>query len=105
MMLMSGVMKFAKPPPVLQGLVHLGYGEGTLNALGAAEIACAILYLVPRTSVLGAIFVTGFLGGATASTYRVGDSTWVMPVALGVLAWGGLFLRDPRIRALIPLRS
>lgn len=104
MLLMSAVMKFAKPPPVAQGFIHLGYAEGSVNFLGALEIACTAVYLIPRTAVLGAILVTGYLGGATASTYRVGDPTWFMPIVLGVLAWGGLFLRDPRIRALIPLK-
>jgi hypothetical protein len=104
MLLMSAVMKFAKPPPVVQGFVHLGYGDASVNVLGALEIACTVVYLIPSTCVLGAILLTGYLGGATASTYRVGDPTCFMPAVLGVLVWGGLFLRDPRIRRLIPLR-
>ena len=101
---MSAVMKFMKTPPVVQGFIHLGYSEGSIVTLGVLEVACMILYLVPRTSILGAILVTGYLGGATASTYRVGDG-WVGTVILGVLVWGGLFLRDRRVRALIPLRQ
>ena len=63
-----------------------------------------MVYAVPRTSVLGAILMTGLLGGATITTLRVGDPTYPMPIILGMLAWGGLYLRDPRIRQLIPLR-
>jgi hypothetical protein len=87
---------------VVQGIAHLGYAEGAAFALGVAEVACTVVYLLPRTSVLGAILLTGYLGGATASTFRVGDS-WIMPVVLGVLVWGGLFLREPRLRVLIPI--
>jgi hypothetical protein len=68
------------------------------------ELTCTLLYVIPRTSVLGAILLTGYLGGATASHVRVGDS-FIAPVVFGVLVWLGLFLRDARIRALIPLRK
>lgn len=100
----SAVMKFMKPAAVVQGFIHLGYSDGSIITLGILELVCVILCLVPRTSVIGAILVTGYLGGATASTYRVGDG-WVGTVILGVLVWGGLFLRDRRVRALIPLRQ
>jgi hypothetical protein len=99
----SAVMKFAKPPMVVQGFIHLGYADGAAFALGIVEIACTVLYLVPRTSLLGAILLTGYLGGATASTYRVGDP-WLTTVMLGVMLWGGLFLREPRLRSLMPFR-
>lgn len=102
-LVMSAVMKFVKPPQVAEGFVHLGYGDSAAFALGSLELACTVVYLVPKTSVLGAILLTGYLGGATASTYRVGDS-WVMGVVLGILIWGGLFMREPRLRALIPIR-
>lgn len=72
-------------------------------ALGILEIVCTVTYAVPRTAMLGAILLTGYLGGATATHVRIGDS-FISPVILGVLVWGGLFLRDPRLRALIPLR-
>ena len=72
--------------------------------LGLLEFACAVIYLIPRTSVLGAILVTGYLGGAILTGLRVGDSV-LAPAILGVLAWGGLFLRDTRLRALIPFRT
>jgi hypothetical protein len=73
--------------------------------LGITEVACTIIYLIPRTAVLGAILLTGYFGGATATHVRVGDPSFVGPVVLGVLVWLGLFLRDDRLRALIPLRS
>jgi hypothetical protein len=72
--------------------------------IGVAELACALLCLIPRTSVLGAILVTGVLGGAVATHVRV-EGAFAAPVVLGVIAWGGLFLRDERIRALLPLRK
>jgi hypothetical protein len=103
MLVMSAVMKFMKPAPVVQGFIHLGYAESAAFILGFVEIACTVAYLIPRTSILGAILLTGYLGGATASTFRVGDS-WSMTVVLGILVWGGLFLREPRLRALIPIR-
>jgi hypothetical protein len=99
----SAIMKFLKPAAVMQGFAHLGYPESSVFALGALELICTVLYLVPRTSVLGAILLTGYLGGATASTFRVGDA-WIATVLLGVLLWGSLFLRDPRLRVLIPFR-
>ena len=103
LLLMSGIMKLAKPTPVVEGFAHLGIAIHLAVPLGILELACAIVYVIPRTSVLGAILVTGYLGGATCATLRVGD-LYIPPVILGVLIWGGLFLRDPRIRALIPLR-
>jgi hypothetical protein len=64
-----------------------------------------IVYVIPQTAVLGAILMTGLLGGATITTLRIGDPTYPMPVVLGMLAWGGLFLRDTRLRELIPIRK
>ena len=103
MLLMSAVMKFAKPAPVVEGFTHLGIPVGLAFGLGILELVCTVIYLIPRTSILGAILLTGYLGGATCSTLRVGDA-FFGPVILGVLVWGGLFLREPRLRALIPLR-
>ncbi len=102
-LVVSGVMKVMKPVSVIQGFQHFGYQESAIVPLGIVELACAVLYLIPRTSVLGAILVTGYFGGATATTYRVGEGWWPT-VLFGILVWGGLFLRDPRIRALIPQR-
>jgi len=104
LLIFSAIMKFAKPPPVVQGFEHMGLSLSLAVPLGVVELVCALIYVFPRTSVLGAILLTGYLGGATCATLRVGDS-FIPPVIVGVLIWGGLFLRDPRIRALIPLRS
>jgi len=102
-LLMSAVMKFLKPAPVVEGFTHLGLPEGLALGLGILELACTAVYVIPQTSVLGAILLTGYLGGATLTQLRVGDAFFA-PIVLGVLVWGGLFLRDPRLRALIPLK-
>ena len=104
LLLFSGAMKLVKPAPVVQGFAHFGYPESLALSIGILELACTVVYMIPRTSVLGAILMTGYLGGATATNVRVGDSFFV-PVGLGVLVWGGLFLRDDGLRALIPLRT
>jgi uncharacterized membrane protein YphA (DoxX/SURF4 family) len=104
LLLMSAVMKFAKPEPVVEGFAHLGYPESLALALGIVELGCTILYLIPQTAVLGAILLTAYLGGATATHVRV-EEAFFMPIVLGIFVWGGLFLRDRRIRALIPLRK
>lgn len=103
MLLFSGVMKLMKPPSVMEGFTRLGYPESLALGIGIVEILCTILYLIPRTSILGAILLTGYLGGATATHLRIGEP-FFMPIVLGVLVWGGLFLSDHRLRALIPLR-
>lgn len=103
MLLFSGIMKLIKPASVMQGFVRLGYPESLALGIGIVEIACTVVYLIPRTSILGAILLTGYLGGATATHVRIGEP-FFMPIILGVLVWGGLFLRDDRVRALIPLR-
>ncbi len=105
MLTMSAVMKFMHPPQVIEGFVgKFGYPESTLLAIGVVELICALTYAVPQTAVLGAILITGYLGGATATHVRVLDP-WFGAVGLGVIAWVGLFLREPRLRALLPLRS
>ncbi len=103
MLLMSGIMKFVKPEPVVQGFKDLGWDESKALALGIVELSCTVIYLIPRTSVLGAILLTGYLGGAIATHVRIGDQ-FIGPLVFGVLVWLGLFLRDARLRALIPLR-
>ena len=104
LLVMSGVMKLVKPPAIVDGFAHLGLPINLALGLGIVELGCTIVYLIPGTSVLGAILLTGYLGGATCTTLRVGDS-FIPSVVLGVLVWGGLYLRDPRVRALIPLRA
>jgi hypothetical protein len=103
MLIMSGVMKLTKGAPVLEGFTKFGYPESVIVPLGIVELISALLYVIPQTSVLGAILLTGYLGGATATHVRVGEA-FITPVILGVLVWLGLFLRDARIRALFPLR-
>jgi len=104
-MVFGGVFGVLKPAVAVPGFIHYGYPEKVFLPICILEIACAIVYAIPRTSVLGAILLTGYLGGATATHVRVGDSLFFVPAVLGVLVWGGLFLRDDRLRALIPLRT
>jgi DoxX-like protein len=103
MLAFSAIMKLLKPAPVVQGFAQYGYPEYLLVPLGIVEMLCAVVYVIPRTAVLGAILMTGYLGGATATNVRVGDPSFLIPVLLGVLAWAGLFLRDDRLRALLPM--
>ena len=105
LLIFSAAMKLAKPPAVVQGFKQFGYPEKLLLVLGIIELTCTILYLIPRTAVLGAILLTGYLGGATATHARVLDPSFIMPVLCGVLLWLGLFLRDRRLRELLPLRK
>lgn len=104
MLIMSAAMKFTKRADVVEGFAHLGYPESLALGLGIVELACTVIYVIPQTSVLGAILLTGYLGGATATHVRIGEPFFI-PIVLGMLVWGGLYLRDPRLRALIPLRS
>ncbi len=100
----TGMFSLLKPAAVQQGSVHYGYPDGVLLRIVIVELACAIIYAIPRTSVLGAILMTGYLGGATATHVRVGEPFFV-PIVVGIVVWLGIYLRDKRLRALIPLRS
>lgn len=104
MLVMSGVMKFTKSPQLVEGMAHMGWPATLAVALGITELACTILYAIPRTSVLGAILLTGYMGGAVATHARIGE-LFVIQVGIGVVAWLGLYLRDARLRALIPFRN
>ena len=106
-LLVDGVMKLFKPPVVVEATVNLGYTESTIIPIGVVLIICTILYLIPATSILGAILLTGYLGGAVATHVRAGESLFsiVFPVIFGLLIWLGLYLRDNRLRALVPLRT
>jgi hypothetical protein len=106
-LLIDGAMKLVKPPIVVETTVQLGYPESVILKLGIVLLVCTTLYVIPRTAILGAILLTGYLGGAVATHVRVGADLFSMlfPVILGVLIWGGLYLRDDRLRAIIPLRS
>jgi len=103
LLLFSAVLKLMKPASVVEGFAQFGFPESLIFNLGILELACTVVYLIPRTSIFGAILLTGYLGGATATNVRVG-APFLGPVIAGVLVWGGLYLRDLRVRVLIPLR-
>jgi hypothetical protein len=101
----SAVMKFQRPPEVVDFFVNkFGYPEASLFVIGALELGCALLYAIPQTAVLGGILVAAYLGGAVATHVRVADP-FLSPIILGVIAWLGLYLRDPRLRSLLPIRT
>jgi hypothetical protein len=100
MLFMSGGMKLVKP----EMLQQMGFPERLGLTLGIVEIGCTVLYLVPRPTVLGAILLTGYLGGAVATHARVLELQSLVPLVLGMVVWGGIYFRDPRVRALIPVR-
>ena len=107
-LLFDGIIKLMEINPVTESFVRLGYPTSLAIAIGTIELVCLAIYLVPRTAVLGAILLTGFLGGAVATHVRVGDpllSHVFFPIYVGLLLWGGLFLRMPTVRALIPVRG
>jgi len=104
-LLFSAITKLMKPPAVLQGFTHFGYPQSLIVVVALLELGSTIVYLIRRLSVLGAILMTGYLGGATATNVRVGDPSFIVTVTLGVLVWLGLYLRDERLRVLIPLRT
>jgi hypothetical protein len=104
----DAIFKFTKPAPsVLEILAHVGWSPSLMPVLGIVLLVSTALYAIPITSVLGAILLTGYLGGAIATHLRVGDPLFshvLFPTYLGVLLWGGLYLRDERLRALLPFR-
>ena len=106
-LLLDGVMKLFKPAFVVEATTKLGYPESAIFPIGLVLVICTVLYLLPITSVLGAILLTGYLGGAVATHVRVGEESFpiVFPVIMGTLVWGGLFLRDSRLRELLPYRK
>lgn len=104
MLLMSASMKLLHRPEVVQGMVQKGgFPESTITPIGLTELLCTVLYLLPWTRVLGAVLLTGYLGGAVA-THVHGGEAFFSPILVGVLLWLGLYLRDPRLGALLPLR-
>jgi hypothetical protein len=106
-LIVDGVMKLLQPAVVVETTVRLGYPEGVIPALGIVLLLATALYVIPPTSVLGAILLTGYLGGAVATHVRVSGSLFetVFPVIVGALLWGGLVLRYPRVRTVIPLNA
>jgi hypothetical protein len=103
LMLFSAYTKLMPPKEVLEGFTKMGYAESLIFPIGVAELVCTILYVIPPTSVLGAILLTGYLGGAVEASVRA-QQPWFLPAIVAVLVWGGLFLRDRRIRDLIPFK-
>ena len=106
-LLVDGVMKLFKPAAVVEATVKLGYLETIILPIGIVLTVCTVLYLIPRTAVLGAILLTGYLGGAVATHVRVGAGLFPFsfPIIFGVLLWGGLYLRVNRLRTLIPINQ
>lgn len=105
MLLLSAGMKIVQPgPDFAKGFAHLGWPMQLAVPLAVLELTCTLLYVIPRTSVLGAILLAAYLGGAVATHVRVGDP-WFIPVLLGIMLWLGLWLREPRLHSLTPLRS
>lgn len=106
-LLMDSGIKIIRAQPAVEGTVELGYSASLVVPIGILLLACTILYVIPQTAILGAILLTGYLGGAVATHVRVGSplvSHVLFPVYLGLLIWGGLYLREGALRALIPLK-
>ncbi len=101
--LMDGGMKLFKPQFVVDATVKMGYPESVIVGLGVVLLTCTLLYVIPRTAILGAALLTGYLGGAVATHLRVGDPWFVVifPVLFGCFVWGGLYLRDRRLRGVL----
>jgi hypothetical protein len=104
-LLMSGIMKFLPVTPEMdEGMQHVGWRAPQLPTLGIVEIAVVVIYLIPQTAVLGAILLAGYMGGTIATHLRVGDP-FIVQALIGVLFWLGLWLREPRLRDLLPIRK
>jgi hypothetical protein len=106
LLLLDSVIKVLNLPPAVEATTQLGYPASLVISIGILELACLAIYAIPRSSVLGAILLTGYLGGAIATQVRAGSTLFsvLFPIIIGALIWGGLFLREDRLRALIPLR-
>src|SRR5712691_8027810 len=99
--LLSAFLKLKDGPDVMKGIAHLGLPESMLVPLAILEISCVVIYLTPATSVFGAILLTGYIGGAICTHWRVGDP-FIVQILVGVLVWLGLYLREDRLKVLIP---
>jgi hypothetical protein len=106
-LLFDGVIKILEIAPVVESFTLLGYPASTMFGIGILLLACVAVYMIPRTSILGAILLTGYLGGAIASHVRIGSEPFslIFPLIIGALLWGGLFLRDNRVRACVSVRG
>lgn len=103
----DSVLKVLKLPAAVEGTVQLGYPENAIVGIGLIELVCLVLYATPRTAVLGAILLTGYLGGAIATHVRIGSPLFthtLFPIYVAALIWGGIVLREHRLRDLVPLR-
>lgn len=107
LLLFDGITKLLKVRQVVDSTIRLGFPVTTIAAIGIILLVCTALYAIPKTAILGAILLTGYLGGATAAQLRAGSPVFetLFPVIFGVLAWLGLYLREQRLRALLPLRN
>jgi len=106
-LLFDCVIKLLQLPVAIEGTTQLGYPASVVLGIGVVELACLVLYVIPRTSVFGAILFTGYLGGAIATHVRIGSPLFthvLFPIYVAVLIWGGLYAREDRLRALIPVR-
>jgi hypothetical protein len=106
-LLFDAIGHLTRPAPVVEAFARLDYPLSTSPGLGIIQLVCVAFYVIPQTSILGAILLTGYLGGAVASHVRIDDRMFdtLFPVIIGVLVWGGLYWRDRQLRALIPLRK
>ena len=103
----DAIVKFTKIAPVVDSFAQLGYPIGLAPTIGSIALICVVVYVIPRTSVLGAVLLTGYLGGAIASQLRIGNPLFshvLFPIYVAALIWGGLYLRDEQLSALIPVR-
>ncbi|HSY58130.1 MAG TPA: DoxX family protein [Terriglobales bacterium] len=103
-MAFGAAIGFTKPETVQQGFEHMGYPYSLHTVFAILMIGCTLIYAIPQTSVLGAILLTGYFGGATATHLRIGEPPY-FPIVIAVLAWIGVYLRDKRLRTLVPLRK
>lgn len=102
------VLKLLQLAPAMQGTIELGYPANSVLVIGVIELVCLVLYLVPRTSVLGALMLTGYLGGAIGTHVRIGSPLLthiLFPIYVALMVWGGLYLRESRLRQLLPFRE
>jgi uncharacterized membrane protein YphA (DoxX/SURF4 family) len=102
--IMSAVMKLKGGAEVTEGLGKMGFTESILLPLALIELTCAVLYLIPQTAVLGAVLLAGYMGGTIVTHWRVGD-LFYQQVIMGLLIWLGIWLREPRLRAILPFRK
>lgn len=105
LVLFGAILKVMRTASVYEGFARAGLPDRLIVPVGVIELLCVVVYVIPRTAILGAILMTGLLGGATLTNLRIGDPTYIVPIIVGMLAWGGLYLRDVRLREMIPLHK